>query len=161
MSNCTVGLFQARYFLLFARETGSKFSPKTVPQCNSTQHRPSLVHSLDRPLPSSFNSHFQNEAKKMQCPYVTITKIRHFLVTGGVRLHEISVCCGSTLFHLPHADFQTKLVGEFLSLRAHPCMSNKNPVDTNSSFSRPYYFGSKVKHFHGENLLKMIRNRDP
>ena len=74
MSNCTDGLFQARYFLLFARETGSKFFPKTVPQCNSTQHRPSLVHSLDRPLPSSFNSHFQNEAKKMQCPYVTITK---------------------------------------------------------------------------------------
>ena len=161
MSNCTDGLFQARYFLLFARETGSKFFPKTVPQCNSTQHRPSLAHSLDRPLPSSFNSHFQNEAKKMQCPYVTMTKIRHFLVTGGVRLHEISVCCGSTLFHLPHADFHTKLVGEFLSLRAHPCMSNKNPVDTNSSFSRPYYFGSKVKHFHGENLLKMIRNRDP
>ena len=92
MSNCTDGLFQARYFLLFSRETGSKFFPKTVPQCNSTQLRPSLAHSLDRPLPSSFNSHFQNEAKKMQCPYVTITKIRHFLVTGGVRLHEISVC---------------------------------------------------------------------
>ena len=92
MSNCTDGLFQPRYYyaiitlLLFARETGSKFFPKTVPQCNSTQHPPSLAHSLDRHLSSSFNSHFQTEAKKI------ITKIRHFLVTGGVRLHEISVC---------------------------------------------------------------------
>ena len=41
---------------------------------------------------SSTNSHFQNEAKKIQCPYVDMTKSRQYLVTGGVRLHEISIC---------------------------------------------------------------------
>lgn len=41
---------------------------------------------------SSTNSHFQNEAKKIQRPYVNMTKFRQYLVTGGVRLHEISVC---------------------------------------------------------------------
>ena len=153
-------LRHAIFFCLHER-LGQNSSPRQSHSAIRQHTDPVSCTTSNGPFPSSINSHFQNEAKKMQCPYVTMTKFRQYLVTGGVRLHEISVCWGSTLLHLPQADFHTKLVGEFLSLRAHRCMSNKNPVDTNSSLLRPYYFGAKVKHFHGENLLKMIRNRDP
>ena len=46
--DCIIGSFWIRYLFLFigcykaAQETGAKFVPQTLPQCNSTKHRPSF-----------------------------------------------------------------------------------------------------------------------